>query len=108
MERESRLSELDDEFPATKKRTPQKKAKQRAADVESPLTELEGGEGSPVTMKRARRTKTTEPVVCDVPFMERNETKSTGLNLYMLSTSQPEGSELVADYRARHWNNLTT
>ncbi|TFY51902.1 hypothetical protein EVJ58_g10319, partial [Rhodofomes roseus] len=72
----SPLSELEDELPASKKRTPRKRAKRPAAAAESALTE--DGEGSPAKQKRTRRKKATEPVVYDIPPVERKETKFTG------------------------------
>ncbi|KAH9931550.1 UV-endonuclease UvdE-domain-containing protein [Fomitopsis serialis] len=60
VEPESPLSDLDGELPVTKKRTPRKKAKRHAADVES------------------RSPDSRTPVVYDIPPVERKETKFTG------------------------------
>lgn len=75
-ETDSPLSELEDD-PPKKKRAPRKKAKAEATREESPLTDLDGEE-APVKKKRARRKKVTEPVVYDIPPVERKETKYTG------------------------------
>ncbi|KAI0729555.1 UV-endonuclease UvdE-domain-containing protein [Fomitopsis betulina] len=73
-EPDSPLGELEDEFPAKKKRLPRKKAKTAATRDESPLTDLE----EPVKKKRTRRKKVADPVVYDIPPVERKETQFTG------------------------------
>ena len=93
---DSPLSELEDDPPVKKKRTPRKKAKAKEAATareESPLTNLDGEE-APVKKKRARRKKVTEPIVYDIPPVERKETKYTGrlgyacLNTILRATKQ--------------------
>ena len=73
---DSPLSELEDD-PPKRKRAPRKKAKAEATREESPLTDLDGEE-APAKKKRARRKKVTEPVIYDIPPVERKETKYTG------------------------------
>lgn len=78
---DSPLSELEDDAPAKKKRVSRKKAKPKAvaaAREESPLTDLDSGEEVPVKKKRTRRKKMMEPVVYDIPPVERKETHFTG------------------------------
>ncbi|KZT63510.1 UV-endonuclease UvdE [Daedalea quercina L-15889] len=79
-EPESPLSELDDEPSAKKCASRKKKAqKQTASRDESPLTELEDGDGgSPAKKKRIRRKRAAEPVVYDIPPVERKHTAFTG------------------------------